>query len=83
MQVVYCRSVSFCQENQIGCCCRCVPAMPTGADNICSVSNVAQWDDADPVQQNWVTEAAFWFPWQVTRKSWCTTVNALTGKLKL
>lgn len=46
----------FCQENNIQCCCHCVPAMPVDPDHVCNMCNTAPWDDADPVQQNWVTQ---------------------------
>ena len=29
--------------------------MPADADSPCNVCNVAQWDDAHPVEQGWVT----------------------------
>ena len=46
----------LCQENNIQCCCHCVPAMPVDPDPVCNVCNTAPWDDADPLQQNWVTQ---------------------------
>ena len=44
-----------CAKSGCQMCSHCIPAMPTDADAICTVCNVAQWDDADPVEQGWVT----------------------------
>jgi len=37
-------------------CCHCIPVVPTDADSLCNVCNVAQWDDADPVEQGSVIQ---------------------------